>query len=183
MRSTCPTFGAVALLSSFANSANDTPARRDRYNAATATELVMLEKEGCTWREKWNGEVGVIDNKTRHLKADALHCDGWTFTKLCRLIFPAEGGYTPTIIDIDKGREIGRIRGYPGEDFFWGPLGKMLERLPITPTSSDRINLSRQPSCHCQAPPYLQTTIISTRWLRTPKPRLQCSRLSDTKAD
>ena len=30
---------------------------------------------------------------------------------------------------IDQGREIGRIRGYPGDTFFWGLLANLIERL------------------------------------------------------
>jgi len=28
--------------------------------------------------------------------------------------------FTPVFVLIDEGREIGRIRGYPGDTFFWG---------------------------------------------------------------
>ena len=35
--------------------------------------------------------------------------------------------YTPTFILVEGGQEIGRIEGYPGEDFFWGLLKMMLE--------------------------------------------------------
>jgi hypothetical protein len=30
-----------------------------------------------------------------------------------------------------EGQEAGRIEGYPGEDFFWGLLGRMLEEAGI----------------------------------------------------
>ena len=30
---------------------------------------------------------------------------------------------------VDNGREIGRIRGYPGDDNFWGLLGVLIKRL------------------------------------------------------
>jgi hypothetical protein len=36
--------------------------------------------------------------------------------------------FTPTFIVVQDGAEIGRIEGYPGEDFFWGLLGRILER-------------------------------------------------------
>ena len=38
--------------------------------------------------------------------------------------------FTPVFVLIDNGREIGRIRGYPGEDHFWGLLGTLLAKLP-----------------------------------------------------
>ena len=34
--------------------------------------------------------------------------------------------FTPTFVLVDDGREIGRIEGYPGEDFFWGLLERLL---------------------------------------------------------
>ena len=43
---------------------------------------------------------------------------------------------------IDQGREIGRIRGYPGDTFFWGLLANLIERLdrgetaPMEPVAS-----------------------------------------------
>jgi hypothetical protein len=30
---------------------------------------------------------------------------------------------------VHDGREVGRIRGYPGEDHFWGLLGELFARL------------------------------------------------------
>jgi hypothetical protein len=37
--------------------------------------------------------------------------------------------FTPVFVLVGKGREFGRIRGYPGDVFFWGLLANMLERL------------------------------------------------------
>ena len=36
---------------------------------------------------------------------------------------------TPLFVLVDRGREIGRIRGYPGDDNFWGLLGMMMQKL------------------------------------------------------
>jgi hypothetical protein len=35
--------------------------------------------------------------------------------------------FTPTFVLIDDGQEQARIEGYPGEDFFWPLLTKLLE--------------------------------------------------------
>ncbi len=43
------------------------------------------------------------------------------------LTFARKVVYTPTFILIENGTEVARIEGYPGEDFFWGLLGMMLE--------------------------------------------------------
>ena len=37
--------------------------------------------------------------------------------------------FTPTFAVVENGWEVGRIRGYPGDDFFWGLLGQILARL------------------------------------------------------
>ena len=37
--------------------------------------------------------------------------------------------FTPTFVLWHEGREIGRIVGYLGEDFFWGQLGELIEQL------------------------------------------------------
>jgi thioredoxin-related protein len=34
--------------------------------------------------------------------------------------------FTPTFILMDDGQELGRIEGYPGENFFWAVLEKLL---------------------------------------------------------
>jgi thioredoxin-related protein len=52
------------------------------------------------------------------------------------LSFLVKGGYTPTFVLVDKGKEIGRIRGYPGESFFWGLLSVIIEKLPKADKSS-----------------------------------------------
>ena len=38
---------------------------------------------------------------------------------------------TPLFVLVDRGREIGRIRGYPGEDHFWGLLGVLMKKLDV----------------------------------------------------
>ncbi|NQV55219.1 MAG: hypothetical protein HQ503_05110, partial [Rhodospirillales bacterium] len=36
--------------------------------------------------------------------------------------------FTPTFVVMERGREVGRIIGYPGEDFFWGLLEGILKK-------------------------------------------------------
>jgi hypothetical protein len=43
---------------------------------------------------------------------------------------------TPTFVLVHEGEEVGRLRGYPGDEFFWGLLGGMLERLPARAEAS-----------------------------------------------
>ncbi|MEO1490630.1 MAG: hypothetical protein AAFV19_00570 [Pseudomonadota bacterium] len=94
-----------------------------------AAELLMFEEEWCHWCERWNDEIGVIYHKTDEGKrAPLTRVDiHGTFPDVDLALRPQ---YTPTFVLIENGREIGRIEGYPGEDFFWGLLGRLLEKLP-----------------------------------------------------
>ncbi len=99
---------------------------------ATAAEpvLLMAEEDGCFWCAKWNEEIAPIypktaEGRTAPLERYDIH-DGYpdvTFSKSVH--------FTPTFILVDEGTEVGRIEGYPGEDFFWGLLGMMFEKANI----------------------------------------------------
>jgi thioredoxin-related protein len=102
---------------------------------ARAAELLMFEEEWCEWCERWNEEIGVIYDKTDEgqrapLRRIDIH---GAFPDVELALRPH---YTPTFVLIENGREIGRIEGYPGEDFFWGLLGQLLERLPKQKTKT-----------------------------------------------
>ncbi|HLN85076.1 MAG TPA: hypothetical protein VK200_01410, partial [Candidatus Limnocylindrales bacterium] len=47
------------------------------------------------------------------------------------LTFIAMERLAPVFVLVDKGRELGRIRGYPGEDHFWGLLGVLIKKLDV----------------------------------------------------
>ena len=48
---------------------------------------------------------------------------------------------TPLFVLVDRGHEIGRIRGYPGEDHFWGLLGVLMKKLDASATGEERAQL------------------------------------------
>ena len=48
---------------------------------------------------------------------------------------------TPLFVLVDRGREIGRIRGYPGEDHFWGLLGVLMKKLHASGAPEERTQL------------------------------------------
>ena len=104
--------------------------------SSTAAELIMLEEDGCPWCELWRKEVGVIYSKTDEGKKAPLRVVDIHETLPDDLKFLTKGGFTPTFVLIDKGMEIGRIRGYPGESFFWGLLSQMIEKMSKTDNTS-----------------------------------------------
>jgi hypothetical protein len=96
-----------------------------------AAELVMLEEDGCSWCELWHEEIGVVYSKTEEGKIAPLRIVNIHDPLPNDLRFLTKGGYTPTFVLVDNGEEVGRIRGYPGESFFWGLLSMMIEKLPV----------------------------------------------------
>ncbi len=96
--------------------------------------LLMAEEKGCMYCAQWNADIGPIYPKTAEgqaapLRRYDLHADTPTATLKGRVM------YTPTFLLIVDEQEVGRIEGYPGEDFFWGLLAKLLQQADIDATS------------------------------------------------
>lgn len=109
---------AIALLGVFA-----VPAHADSF-------LLMAEEDGCYWCARWNKEIShiypkTIEGQTAPLQRYDLHRETPEVELLQKVRF------TPTFILVDDGKEVGRIEGYPGEDFFWGLLTMMFDRAGI----------------------------------------------------
>ena len=108
---------------------------------ALAAELVMFEQAGCAWCAAFNREIAPVYGKTQEgllaplRRVDIAHA------------LPPELGFieverlTPLFVLIDKGREIGRIRGYPGKENFWGLLGALVRSLDKSEPGGERTHL------------------------------------------
>jgi hypothetical protein len=94
--------------------------------AAADTVLIMVEEQGCVWCERWNEEISAIYPKTDEGKAAPLQRLDIHATRPDNLVFSRSLNFTPTFVLMVEGQEKSRIEGYPGEDFFWGLLGRML---------------------------------------------------------
>jgi len=95
-----------------------------------ALELVMFRQAYCEACILWDQEVGVVYAKTsqgREAPIRSIDIHGKRPGELERIKAVV---YTPTFVLLDQGREIGRIVGYGGEDFFWGLLDELLGQLP-----------------------------------------------------
>jgi len=106
-----------------------------------AAELVMFEQAGCAWCEAFDREIAPIYGKTEEgLRAPLRRVDidrsvppDLAFIEVERL--------TPLFVLVDRGHEIGRIRGYPGEDHFWGLLGVLMKKLDASGAAEERTQL------------------------------------------
>ena len=89
----------------------------------------MFESVTCTWCEKFDAEVGVVYANTPEARCAPLRRVDVHDPRPGDLTFIKGVLYTPTFVLVEDGREIGRLTGYPGEDFFWSLLGVELKKL------------------------------------------------------
>ncbi len=122
-RFTAPKAAAFALACAALAGGAGMPARAD---AAQAVELVMVEQPGCTWCARWNDEIGPIWPRTAAgdfaplRRAQLRDMPG-------EMALERRVTFTPTFLIIGKeGKELGRLEGYPGEDFFWPLIERLL---------------------------------------------------------
>jgi hypothetical protein len=119
----------------------------------------MFEQAGCEWCEAFDREIAPIYAKTEEgLRAPLRRVD--TSRPLPPdLAFVETERLTPPFVLIDRDREIGRIRGYPGEEHFWGLLGVLLKSL--TPP------IRAETACNDSINHFLQTTERDARFKQT----------------
>jgi hypothetical protein len=94
--------------------------------ASRAAELVMYERAGCAWCARFNAEIAPIYDKTGEGRAAPLRRVDLNSPLPADLAGIDPGAFTPTFVVVQEGREIGRIRGYPGDAFFFGLLDRIL---------------------------------------------------------
>ena len=103
--------GLIALLAAF---------------PAQAAELVMVEESGCIWCARWTDEIAPAYPKTEEGK----------FAPLRRvdineippeLQVSRKVRLTPTFLIVNDNRELARMEGYPGDEFFWPVLAGLLK--------------------------------------------------------
>jgi hypothetical protein len=94
----------------------------------STAELLMFGRTWCSWCAAWHKEIGPIFPKTTEgriaplREVDMLHPP-----KSVALAKPI--AFAPTFVVVEDGKEVGRITGYPGADFFWGLLADILAKL------------------------------------------------------
>lgn len=98
--------------------------------AAGAADLVYVWEPGCPYCRAFDRRIAPVYGRTEEgrrlplLRVEKAELDR-SALKLDRPV-----RYTPTFILVDDAREIGRIEGYPGEEFFFPMLSRLIERLP-----------------------------------------------------
>lgn len=109
---------------------------------AQSAELVMFEAKSCVWCQRFDRDIAPAYDKTSEGKRAPLRRVDIAHPVPPDLSFIRRERFTPVFVLIDQGLEIGRIRGYPGDVFFWGLLANLIERLdrgetaPAEPSTS-----------------------------------------------
>jgi hypothetical protein len=95
-----------------------------------AAELVMLSQQGCAWCLRFAREIAPAYPNTAQGKAAPLRVVDINAAWPSDLPDLRTDHFTPTFVLVEDGREIGRMRGYAGDEFFWFLLDEMLARHP-----------------------------------------------------
>ncbi len=97
--------------------------------SAKAAELIMYEQAGCVWCKRFNAEIAPAWPKTEQGKRAPLRRVDIHEPVPEDLANIAIERFTPTFVLVEEGKEIARLRGYPGDEFFWHLVDDMLAKL------------------------------------------------------
>ena len=101
---------------------------------AMTAELVMVEQEGCHWCAQWNAEIShIYPNTDEGLRAPLRRVDLRDLPD--DIEFTSPPVFTPTFVLVEDSKELGRLEGYAGDEFFWFILRKLLDEndIPAAP--------------------------------------------------
>ncbi|WP_245259051.1 thioredoxin family protein [Salinarimonas rosea] len=108
-----------------------------RVAAAEAGErgvtVTMFRRAGCPWCHAWDREIGGIWPKSDVGARHAMRMVDLDTDPMPEIALDRPVRFTPTFVVARDGAEIGRIEGYPGQDFFWG----LIERLVAEAEADD----------------------------------------------
>ena len=113
--------------------------------AAQAAELIVFEQKGCVWCQRFDREIAPAYAKTDEGKRAPLRRVDIAKPLPDDLSFIVRERFTGVFVLVENGAEFGRIRGYPGETFFWGLLANLLERLDRGEPSAPAPNAAAPP--------------------------------------
>ncbi|CCQ73764.1 hypothetical protein [Magnetospira sp. QH-2] len=95
-----------------------------------AAQLLMFHEEGCPWCQAWEHQIGTIYDKTDEAKVLPLTRLDVHEDLPADLELKSPVNFTPTFVVIQDNKEVGRIPGYPGDEFFWFLLAELIEKIP-----------------------------------------------------
>lgn len=104
------------------------------FSKLQAAELLIFERPGCSYCAAFDREVASVYPLTAEGKAVPSRRVDITKPIPADLAFVKVERLTPVFVLVDNGHEIGRFRGYSGDEHFWGMFGVLIEQLKtLTP--------------------------------------------------
>ncbi len=98
---------------------------------------MLFSRPACPWCARWDAEIGGSYPLSDEGRQAPLRRVDMT-APLPQDLAAIEGlRFSPTFVLLRHGREVGRIVGYPGEDFFWPQLDELLAQ-PETAAGTPR---------------------------------------------
>lgn len=94
---------------------------------AEGIELLMFQQPGCIWCAQWNAEIAPVYDRTDEGSAAPLRRVELNDPLPEDIEIDRPVTFTPTFVLVLDGVEQARIEGYPGEDFFWPLLQRMID--------------------------------------------------------
>lgn len=95
-----------------------------------AAELVMFERPDCPWCRQFDREIAPGYTRSEEGKRAPLRRLDISKQTQAGFALKSPVTLTPTFVLSDGGREIGRVSGYPGTEFFYPMIHELLDRLP-----------------------------------------------------
>ncbi len=95
-----------------------------------AAELLVLEQPGCPWCKRFNEEIAPAWPNSEEGKRAPLRRVDITEPWPVDLAKVHRERFTPTFVLMNEGKEIGRLRGYAGDQFFWFMISELIAKLP-----------------------------------------------------
>lgn len=92
-------------------------------------ELLMFDDPGCPYCRQWHREVGDAYRNSPEGRRAPLRVVQLRGQRLEGVALASPVRATPTFVLVQEGRELGRITGYGGADFFWANLEPLLRRI------------------------------------------------------
>ena len=96
---------------------------------ARAAELIMFESPGCPWCKIWHTEIGPGYPRSSEGHRAPLRVHALSRASQAGVVLASPVTASPTFVLADGGKEVGRIVGYPGADFFWPLLDELITKL------------------------------------------------------
>lgn len=103
-----------------------------------AAELLMFEAPACPYCKVWHAQVGIGYPKSDEGKRAPLRVVQFAKARDLDVALASPVIVSPTFVLVENNKEVGRIIGYPGADFFWALLGELMVKLDARPHSLTR---------------------------------------------